>query len=1845
MTSTYITEIRKKQKNYLNCLFSKFEQYSNEKVLTNLLNKSLNEIALYPFQDVSDNEVIDDVNEYINDLTINAEYKRKEIFKHLCEIFLSDNFYIYDKKDRYELKFVILKLLFLIGESKTSEKTQHIDHLYVKYFHKKEEKEEKEEENVTPPLNINEQKALHDIHNFNIQEKNKYLKELYSTDDEITRLSSLSGEEDTQIGDFEKDQSVQDGYPSDVYKQLANYQNQSNGNNGAEPNSKHFHEAQYTQYVDSYMKNKNDLTYENVVKKISQCVYEYPHYEDVGSHWTHNARCSFQSNQSVPHHDNMLSYDHVEEHVHNANVGTNADKNHAHRHIKTRSSSTTSDEDIFSSLKMRKNRSKDTSLPRRPREQYFFNNINLFYEEYHESEENDASIIYETEIYNLHNVFASDKVQEGKEETRGEVTHRTNHPDGDALDDKSSGYNYTQGRKGSSRYAHRSNEEEPTQTDDSEHGCNMILADKGNIINAGRATMGRKNKRKGTFYVSEIFIIKEILMILSLNCPIKFKEDFFTNFSDFLFNHVMDKNKIKEDFLFYINIEKREKGQGSAPHGGVTQYRAVISQMMNVKQYNLRRRTFKNYVKKIKKISIKLFYLNIFFFLVEKFRYFFFFLPYNLKDIFNHIIYIREHLSHNGGKNSLLFLFEQMSLTGSKGRAKNNLGSNINVYYPGNFLDCFIDSLKCIFSEWICVIEILYNYHILLVMKQYNIVPLKDEQILDVLNRMGGIRLMDYLRVDHFVNWKCRKRGTQQYRKVHSFEIISQFEELHRGEVTRASASSHARRNKWENARKLLDGEKIANFRSLSLIHLQVIMSKYLYVWNNLYDYVDFMLSYLLYNIGADDYTHFNALYDNAKKFCICYDMTVLYWRNCQIVNNKSLEKIFRFLLNGLNVYYSKHISTWIKKGKIDDSFNEFFVYSQDRGDDEGPFANHMLFIKKQGEFVLCPEFFNSFVFFLISLGNNIRLYMKISHEKEVDYVDYYLKGGGEPRQLKRLANGNYQDGFGEVGHADERSQGCDGEYSDEMGNEMDDEMDDEMGDQMNDEIGDEREDPCHAPAPPPCRPKLLHKNTLNYYYNIENLKRVQSISLDIISTILTTRPNEENLLSSFNKSILALNVSYDLYIKKFLQEEFFHLFLQSNRIFLDSLMKFSYLLEYFCCLRSLVFLEIADYIFPFFEYIFKEVSIPLIDERNMNTTFRQCVLQNVNRPTSNVEGSNSCASFLHKRFVLLHMNILMQKNSHCEKEKRGEMCQTIERDDPTDAEQHPLHYHNGEVYTGEEERQVDIRGDNRSIPTNFEPYRSNLIHPGEPLPMIKMRAQSAKNRTAHSYTTGKGQRNEKYEEEQKRRESSICQQLKKNFYKKEIITSILKRFYFTLRENKMYNNNMRVISYRNLLIETRGSGSSFVNFLFDSKCLEKYSTIFSYFLEIKKSLHILNLVHIFYKYLRTKKSEQYESVHAIIISLCVLKYKIFFFLNTLYTYYQWVLSFSWNQFISTLLKSKSLYQIKHSHQLYLTFLIETMLVPIRTRHDELHNFYINEEHRKNVLLQEYERRKIVFNPSWNDNDHGEAQSDSYNMWDSSTVPLEHTNNYDSGQLFSQMAHDANKYTHEKKKPSDAIERTAWENTSASSRPQGSFNKEFLLNELFSNNLLNLLSIPSEIYHILLKLSKLFNVSFDLNFDNSYDMAFQREEEEDDDDGDDEDEDEDGDQYDGEIMKVKNGILNKGSNAVEDGKRTYPKNGHAKSDGKNAADKEHILFSINSYIKSLANIFDIHYLEFVMKLNIISLNVDQNSFFGPHRDSRLFNHILRLDKNILKKVTILQCMLSFHSFNADAVDVAYSQLR
>lgn len=169
MTSSYINEVKKKQKTYLSYLFCKFEKYTSEKFLNDLMNKSLNEISLYPFQDVNDNEVINDINEFINELTINAEYKKKRIFKHICETFLSDNFYIYNDKDRYELKYIILKVLFLISEKSKHDKLKEIDLIYDKYFSNSNDGKRKEENDITV-LNINDQKALNDINNFNIEE-------------------------------------------------------------------------------------------------------------------------------------------------------------------------------------------------------------------------------------------------------------------------------------------------------------------------------------------------------------------------------------------------------------------------------------------------------------------------------------------------------------------------------------------------------------------------------------------------------------------------------------------------------------------------------------------------------------------------------------------------------------------------------------------------------------------------------------------------------------------------------------------------------------------------------------------------------------------------------------------------------------------------------------------------------------------------------------------------------------------------------------------------------------------------------------------------------------------------------------------------------------------------------------------------------------------------------------------------------------------------------------------------------------------------------------------------------------------------------------------------------------------------------------------------------------------------------------------------------------------------------------------------------------------------------------------------------------------------------------------
>ncbi|GAW82553.1 hypothetical protein, conserved [Plasmodium gonderi] len=1911
MTSTYINEIRKKQKEYLSYLFGKFEKYSNEKVITNLINKSLNEISLHPFQDVNNNEVIDDINGFINELTINAEYKKKKIFKHLCEIFLNDKFYIYDEKDRYELKFVILKLLFLISESRTIDNTKHIDYLYDKYFLIKEE-------NVPVVLNINEKNALDDINIFNIQEESKYLKELYDTDDEIITLSTISCEEDIQNDEDEKNKSQHYDLLSDTNNQLDNYKTQTKCDSDTKNNYSRFYEKEYTQYVDNYMKSKNDLTYENVIKNISQCVYEYPYNEDVGYEWkSFNESSSLQNRKSIQSLDSFSSYERYNKYRENENAcqgrsKKNSSRNHIHRRMRNHSSSATSDEDILISLKKRQNKSKYEPYSRKYKEEhYFFNNINLFDEEHYGTDDKDRNIIYETDIYNLHNVFFSDTRHEdhawesweagsgdnnyGMTNTllEGEVRDRTSQRRDDTSEDNPLGHrSIILGDLALQGY--RFNEQVKATSSNSQKCRNIIIVDKennkGKFLDEKQTINERKMKRKNTFYVSEIFIIKEILMMLSLNCPIKFKEDYFTKFSDFLFNKAMDKKKIKEDFLFYIHIEKYEKNES------VIKYRAVIKNMMNIKLYNIRRRIFKNYVKKIKKVSIKLFYLNIFFFLVDKFRYFFFLLPHNLNDIINHIIYIRENISNDEGKNNIFLLFQHINLNDNKSRR-----SNRNLYYPGNFLECFIDSLKCIYSEWTCIIDILYNYHTLLVMRQYNIAPVTDEKIWEFLNRMGTIRVIDYLRVDHFVNWKNKKRKKYQREEFTPEELEEEEKKKKKKKknemnsdpdkerkkskhfsTSRKHRSIKHGRNRWHNAREIFDEQNLFSFRSLSLIHLHVIVNKYLYVWNNLYDFVNFMLSYLLYNISIRDYAYFNVNYDNAKKFSVFYDMTVLYWRNCQIMNNKSLEKIFRFLLNGLNVYYSKHISNWIKMGKIDDKFNEFFVYSKENIDDE-PFRNQTLLIKKQSEFVICPEFFNSFVFSLISLGNNIRLFMKICNEKDIDYIDYYLRCAEQQSCLnrsmdkeiirsfvcdKKLGNENY--------HTD-----LDYRYNNiHNGNNPDDGNVDEFDEYDDADSCDE----VHFTPELPNISKRLHENTLNYYYNIENLKHIQNNSLDIIPKILETCRNKENRLPYFNKCIMSLNVSYDLYVKKFLQEQFFHCFLKSNRIFLHSLMKYAYLLEYFCCLRSLVFLEISDFISPFFELIFKETSIPIIDERNINTTFRQCIVHNSNqlhRSSINVkEGScYSCSSFLHKRFVLLHMKILLAKDSHYKKEKKKNLHQGKKTGDFMHKQWDDSYWPNCMVCSREENGLSSVSDGQKknsisfvSTSRNRNDQRDDHLLNGRMDNAIGGEARLSNyindirkgQQTKEQVTLVQRENTSRNQDSQYIREYSIYQELIKNFYKEEIITNILKRFHFTLRENKLYNNNINVISYRNLIIETRSGGTCFVDFLFDSKCLEKYSTIFSYFLEIKKSLHILNLVHIFYKYLKIKKVQHYEQAHVIIISLCILKYKIFFFLNTLYTYYQWILNFSWNHFIITLLKSKSLYQIKHSHQLYINFLIETMLIPIRTRHEELHNFYIINEYRKNnALFEEYERK--FFNHAINKNKEHNLKTPPFQQktWDNNISILHQTDDYNFGPTprrddlnvgISRVSYggdnisppDADIYLGQIKRNVDTSTNEDINVVKSNSTFQSSFNKQFLLNELFSNNLLNMLFIPSQIYEILLKLSKLFNINFDLNFDNSYDMTFFQSEKETLDEVHDYEEqqqrqDEDDEK---EIMNVKNGIINSNNTIAAGEIEKNIKYGKRDSDENNPSDREHILFSINNHIKTLSKIFDIHYLEFMIKLNIISLNVNENSFFGPNKDSRLFNHVLRLDKTILKKITSLQYMLSFHSVGRNQTGTTHMQL-
>ncbi|CRG94729.1 conserved Plasmodium protein, unknown function [Plasmodium gallinaceum] len=1669
MTSTYINEIRKKQKEYLSYLFDKFEKYSNKNFLNNLLNKSLNEIALYPFQDINDNEVLDDINDFINELTINAQYKKKSVFKHLCENFLKGEFYIYDEKDRYELKFIILKLLFLISESSRNENTKEIDLLYLKYFNK-----EKEEEKII--LDVNEQIALEDINHFNILEEKKYLKELYNTDDENTRFSS-SLEDENEI-DKEENIKEKKDYLNNENIEISNFKNELENNNISN-NFNNFYETKYS-YIENYMKNKNELTYENVIKKISDCICKYPHYENIKdkiiSKNTSLNNKNINNNVSHGNHNNYK----------NENIYENKSKNHL------TDSNSTSDEDIFISLKKKQKKSKDIFFKSKPREQYFFNNINLFDEENYENTENEGNLIYETDIYNLHNVFMTDL----KDNTKNKGNINNNINNNNIYKDDCYKCDYKENK--TNETIERKNNNDNNKLIDSSYNSKIIIEEnkKQNLLSGVYKTNKEWNKRKNTFFVSEIFIIKEILMILSLNCPIKFKDNFFTNFSNFLFNNIMDKNKIKDDFLFYIEIERKNKKNNKKLNSKI-KYCAKIKKMMNVKLYNVGKKSFNNYIKKMKKVCIKIFYINTFFFLANKFRNFFFFLPSNLSDIFNYIIYIRENINDEKKKKNFFFFFDQINM---------NNENKSNLYYQGNFLESFVSSLKNIYNEWLRVVDILYNYHILLILRQYNIVSINDEQILEFLQKIKTIKIIDYLKLSHFTN--LRKKEKKGKKKINIYEDIT-------------------------------------SFRSLSLIHLNHIINNYLYMWNNLYDFINLILSYLLYNISIKDYTYFNYNYDNAKKLCICYDMILLYWRNCQIMNDQPLEKIFRFLLNDLNMYYSKHINNWIKKGKIDDRFNEFFIFSLKKEEKH----SDSLFIRKQNEFILCPEFFNSFIFSLISLGNNIRLYMKINNENNIDYIDYYLK---EEKGIKCFED-----------NENIKLNLC------------------ENDDNYNFIFLEKNK----------ITTKKLHENTLNYYYNLESIKKIQNTSLDIISKFLTM--NESKNLPYFNKNIMLINISYDLYIKQYFQEKFFNFYVKSNRIFLYSLMKHCYLLEYFCCLRSLVFLEICDYIFPFFEFVFKEVSFPFIDERNINSIFRQCVYNsNQNLKKQNANFNYTCSSFLHKKFTLIHMKILLSKSKNYKHKKKGKRKRIFNENYSNIMEKKNVKEIN-DINTNESSSSSNLSNINKKslcfkdcnlFNNSLDDYDKNITKFNDSYENFEEESNylikkiKKKNNDNDNFNDINYKNLRKY---------TICKELNTNFYTEEIITNILKSFYFKLKENKIYNNKINVINYRNLIIETKTS--PFINFLVDSTCLEKYSAIFSYFLEIKKSLQILNLVHIFYKYLKTKKNSSFDNFHTIIFSLCTLKYKVFFFLNTIYTYYQWMLNFSWNNFIFNLSKSKSIDHIKNNHQFYLNFLIETLLVPILTNHEELYNFYVNDEYKKSTVYKEYE--KIFFNYNLNRKEENCVQPMNYNIYNDRNI-IKNMSNYEK----EDNTPENDIYRNNLKKNSDRLHEI-------------SINKQFLLNELFSNNILNLLFIPSQIYEILVKISKFLNINFDLNFENPYDNAFDEEEKE-------EDEDEDENEEDEEINKVKNNIMNK--NNISDSKHI---------------EKEQFIFSIKNDIKTLLNVFEIHFSEFMMKLNIISFNIEDNNFFGPNKDSKLFNHIIRLDKNILKKVSILENMLSFYSYN------------
>ncbi|KOB86496.1 hypothetical protein PFDG_02262 [Plasmodium falciparum Dd2] len=77
--------------------------------------------------------------------------------------------------------------------------------------------------------------------------------------------------------------------------------------------------------------------------------------------------------------------------------------------------------------------------------------------------------------------------------------------------------------------------------------------------------------------------------------------------------------------------------------------------------------------------------------------------------------------------------------------------NNFNNYCEGNFLNCFLSSLKNIYSEWITILNILYNYHILIILRHYDIVSVTKEQIVDLVKQIEHIKILKHLKLRHFI--------------------------------------------------------------------------------------------------------------------------------------------------------------------------------------------------------------------------------------------------------------------------------------------------------------------------------------------------------------------------------------------------------------------------------------------------------------------------------------------------------------------------------------------------------------------------------------------------------------------------------------------------------------------------------------------------------------------------------------------------------------------------------------------------------------------------------------------------------------------------------------------------------------------------------------------------------------------------------------------------------------------------------------------------------------------------------------------------------------------------------------